>query len=51
MEQELAVHRNNLRTLRLQTAVYGAGETPLHLLNQIQAEERAIQSLEEKLRR
>lgn len=51
MEQELAMHRSNLRTLRLQAAVYGAGETPLHLLNQIKAEERAIQSLEERLGR
>ena len=33
-----------------QAAIYVAGETPLHLLNQIEAEEMEIRRMEEQLR-
>jgi hypothetical protein len=35
--------------LREQAAIYAAGETPLHLLNQIEAEEMEIRRIEEQL--
>ncbi len=47
--QELVLHMDNLSTLRQQAAIYAAGETPLYLLNQIQAEERAIEEIKTKL--
>jgi hypothetical protein len=49
LQDELQQHRHNLFKLRKQEAVYAVGEKPLHLLNQIEAEERAIQELEVKL--
>ncbi len=49
MEQELKIHRRNLRRLRQQAAIYGAGAAPLHLLNQIEHEEKAIQDIERRL--
>jgi hypothetical protein len=50
LQRQLAQHRRNLNKLREQAALYGAGETPLRLLNQIEAEETAIQELENRLK-
>jgi DNA-binding NtrC family response regulator len=49
LQRELVAHKRNLSKLREQEAVYGVGETPLHLLNKIEAEERAIHTIREKL--
>jgi hypothetical protein len=49
LRRQLAQHHSNLNKLREQAALYGAGETPLHLLNKIEAEEIEIQRLEEQL--
>jgi hypothetical protein len=50
LERELAQRKGNLYKLREQAAIYAAGETPLHLLNQIEAEEMEIRGIEEQLR-
>jgi len=50
LKRELAQHKGNLYKLREQAATYAAGETPLHLLNQIEAEEMGIHRIEEQLR-
>jgi hypothetical protein len=50
LERELAQHKGNLYKLRQQAAIYAAGETPLHLLNQIEAEEVEIRRIEKQLR-
>jgi hypothetical protein len=50
LERELAQRKSNLYKLREQAAIYAAGETPLHLLNQIEAEEMEIGRIEEQLR-
>jgi hypothetical protein len=48
--QELqALHRNNLHLLRRQAAIYAAGATPLHLINQISFEEQAIAEIDRRL--
>ena len=47
--QELKTHRRNLRTLRQQAAIYGAGAVPLHLLNHIEHEEEAVRDIERRL--
>lgn len=50
--RELLAHRQqNLSTLQLQKSIYAAGEEPLHLLNQIAAEEKAINEIEQQLRK
>ncbi|MCL5998486.1 MAG: CHAT domain-containing protein [Chloroflexi bacterium] len=49
LESELAQHRRNLLLLRQQKAIYAEGDVPLRLLNQIDAEERAIQELENRM--
>ena len=49
LERELAQHEQNLRLLLGKKAIYAAGEEPLHLLNQIEAEKREIQSIEQRL--
>lgn len=46
----LAQHRRNLQRLREQKATFGAGEEPLRLLNQIDAETAEIAKIEEQLR-
>lgn len=51
LEEELAQRRQNVHTLRMQLANYAKGEEPLHLLNQLEAEERAVAELEEMLRK
>jgi hypothetical protein len=50
LERELAQRKGNLYKLREQAAIYAAGETPLHLLNQIEAKEMEIRRIEEQLR-
>jgi hypothetical protein len=50
-KRELAQRKRNLYTLREQAAVYAAGETPLRLLNQIEAEEEEIRRIEAELER
>jgi uncharacterized membrane protein YgaE (UPF0421/DUF939 family) len=42
-------HQENLRKLIKQKSIYAASEEPLHLLNQIEAEENAIKEIKEKL--
>jgi photosystem II stability/assembly factor-like uncharacterized protein len=49
LERELDQHRGNFHKLRQQAAIYAAGEVPLHLLNQMDQEERDIQRIEERL--
>ena len=49
LERQLAIHQSNLRTLREQAALYGAGTTPLRLVNAITLEEQAIQDIERRL--
>jgi hypothetical protein len=49
LKRQLIRHQHNLNKLKEQAASYGAGQAPLHLLNQIEAEEMTIQELEEKL--
>jgi len=49
LQQELVAHERNLHKLREQAAMYAVGETPLHLLNKIEAENTAIQGIKEKL--
>ena len=50
LERELAQRKRNLYRLREQAAICAAGETPLHPLNQIEAEEMEIHGVEEQLR-
>jgi hypothetical protein len=49
LEQLLDKHQRNLYKLREQAAIYGAGEVPLRLLNQIESEEREICRLQAQL--
>ncbi len=49
LQQQLTAHHRNLNKLKEQAAIYGSGETPLHLLNKIEVEEENIQTIEEKL--
>ena len=49
LRRQLVQHRSNLNKLKEDAASYGAGEVPLRLQNQIEAEQRAIEELEAKL--
>jgi serine/threonine protein kinase len=49
LRRQLARHHANLLKLQEDRAIFGAGQVPLHLFNQIQAEEQAIAELEAKL--
>lgn len=49
LKRMLLKHRRNLHKLREQAAIYGAGEVPLRLLNQIESEKREIQRLQAQL--
>lgn len=51
LHELLSKRQQNLRTLQLQKTTYAAGEEPLHLLNQIAAEEKAINEIERQLRK
>lgn len=50
LKEEMKQRKHNLYRLRSQKAIYGAGEIPLHILNQIEAEEREIQRIEQELK-
>jgi DNA-binding response OmpR family regulator len=50
LEKEMEQHKRNLYELRRQKATYGAGEEPLRILNQIEAEEKEIQRIEQELK-
>lgn len=45
LEQQLSRHQRNLTRLQAKKGVYAAGEEPLSLINQIEAEEREIQRI------
>jgi predicted MPP superfamily phosphohydrolase len=47
----LVQHHRNLLKLQEQAAIFGAGQAPLHLQNQIEVEQQTIDELEAKLRR
>jgi len=49
LRRQLAQHHANLLKLQEDGAIFGVGQVPLHLFNQIQAEEQAIAELEAKL--
>jgi hypothetical protein len=49
LKSELIQRRRNLNVLREQAAIFAAGETPLHLINQIEAEKIAVQTIQDRL--
>ena len=49
LQQELSRHTHNLLTLRASAAIYAAGEIPLFLHNQIDAETQAIEEVKTRL--
>lgn len=51
LREQLARHQENRRQILKQKSIYAAGEEPLHLLNQIAAEEKAINEIEQQLRK
>lgn len=50
LKRNLAQHYSNLQKLEEQAAIYGAGEHPLRLLNQIEREQKIIVELEDRVR-
>ena len=44
-QQELNRHVHNLHLLKQQASLFAAGETPLHLLNQLEYEEKQIEEI------
>lgn len=51
LRSQLGQHRQNLHRLLEQKAIYGNGEEPLRLLNQIEVEQQAIKEIQRKLQR
>jgi hypothetical protein len=49
LRRQLRQHVANLNKLKEDAAIYGAGEIPLRLQNQIEAEQLAIKKLEAKI--
>jgi outer membrane protein assembly factor BamB len=49
LRRQLAQHHSNLNKLQEDAALYGAGEVPLRLQNQIEAEQKAIAEIEARL--
>ena len=49
LRRQLARHCSNLNKLQEDAAIYGAGEVPLHLQNQIEDEKRKIAEIEAEL--
>ncbi|MEM7536678.1 MAG: hypothetical protein AAF639_31135 [Chloroflexota bacterium] len=41
-QQMLVIHQTNLQQLQAELATYPVGEKPLHLMNQVAAEEEAV---------
>lgn len=50
LKRNLAQHYSNLQKLEEQSAIFGAGEHPLRLLNQIEREREIIDELDDKIR-
>ena len=50
LDRQLTQHRSNLHKLEEQAAIYGAGEHPMRLLNQIEHEQKVIDELEAEIR-
>lgn len=50
LQGELVQRRSNLYKLRKQAAMYAAGETPMRLLNQIEAEKKEIRRIKVMLK-
>ncbi len=48
-QSQLDKHRSNWQMLWDSKTTYGSGETPLHLLNKIKAEEKSIKEVESRL--
>jgi hypothetical protein len=44
-------HQDNLQKLREQEAIFGLGERPLRLLNQIEAEKKAVEEIQLEIER
>ena len=51
LRAELAQHQRNLNILREHAAIFAAGETPLHLINQIDAEKATIEKIKARLKK
>jgi len=49
LREQLDRHQENLRKLLRQKSIYATGEEPLRLLNQIAAEQKKIQEIEQQL--
>lgn len=49
LRKQLLQRHLNLLKLNEQAAIYGAGQTPLYLLNQIEAEQKAVEEIEARL--
>ena len=49
LRRQLDQYTRNLNQLHEQAAIYGAGETPLYLLNKIEVEEIKIEEIEQRL--
>jgi serine/threonine-protein kinase len=49
LRNQLNRHKANLNILKEQAALYGLGDIPLRLVNQIALEEQAVEALEERL--
>lgn len=50
LRQRLVQHSGNLNKLKEQAATFGAGQAPLKLLNDMEAEEKAIDKIKKRLR-
>lgn len=50
LSELLKNHQENLHKLKKQISIYAVGEEPLHLLNQIDTEQKTIKEIEEQLR-
>ncbi len=49
LREELEIHKKNLGRLKLQKAGHGSLNVPLHILNQIEDEEKEIKRLEKEI--
>ena len=49
LKRQLQQHTKNLDRLKEQLVLYGAGDAPLRLLNQIEAEQKKIEAFEDKI--
>jgi len=51
LQEQVASHQENLKKLLNQKSTYAKGEEPLHLLNQIEAEEKKIKEIKQQLQK